>query len=693
MVGFIPLRTEEQYLVPLVVILLVEYILLVTILHALQRNNTIFRGFNEGKVFNNFINSHGSFGGGVVLCVLRILITVMFLGVVGYHYVYQPVQLGRKQGEWSLYTQWSLLLVTFYFGVVSVMSIRKLHLNDNDSTTSPLIDPKLTKFASSLFSLSGNIALISSVFSLYEHKFGLVYIDHVVLATMLMEIFLNNFSVTVSDVFHSINFAYLYISVLFVVVVIFDARNWPHSLFRLRDRWCIARYNIFIFSHIFLFLIFYLLCNKVASCGKNRNLPKILPFTQPIQSKEEPIATTNAPFTRGEDEDEEGDIEASKPKRTLRHVKTMDEELEEQYCPNNKNTYGDPPPPGAGDLTESEEKELQQNVGKLSYQLNKQAEKYEKLKHQNVEKDIKLKQLEADLEAQSSRIAMLVSQQKSILDKRIETPVETFMPVEIPPPLTEMEMKKISGIVNCPGCEKEYQVNDDMVLVEVEEKPEVKITAPEIRKITEPFITEQMDKDYFRHVLLAELTKDSRNRAKKLGISIYYNNDVDHGKNKTYKLKKDLQNEIYLVCTGDLLYPSRNPETIKKEKEMQLLQANEEATEVRDQFEPFSSPLNKNLHKKLDSPGNTNQEIEQEKKKTRKIVFYRQKSNLRNALGNESIDEIRERASDLDIDIYDENGMLKLKKQLKAEIYGEMTGDSIYEDVHSMTRMNSQVLH
>ena len=699
MIGFIPLRTEEHYLVPLVIILLVEYILMFTILYALQANGTIFKGFSEGKVFNNFINSHGAFGGGILLCVMRVLVAIMFVCVVGYHYAYQPLQMGLNPAEWVQYTQWSLLLAMFYFLIVSIMSIRKLSLNQNGgSTTSDLIDPRLTKFTSSLFSLAGNIAIVSSALSLYEHKWDVVYLDHIVLATLLMEIFLNNFSVTVSDIFHSLNFAYLYIIVLFVVVVIFDAREWPHSFFKLEDRWCIARYNIFIFSHVFLFGLFYLLCNKVAACGNTRVLPKIAPVTPTPKPDEEQNKTTERPdmlrssdrFSSDdhhpplleEEADEEGDIENPKSKRPTRHIKTIDEQLEEQYCPENKNTYGDPPPPGAGDLTEDEEKELKHNVGKLSYQLDKQAEKIDKLKHQSDEKDIKMKQLEADLEARDSRLAMLVSQQKEILDQRITTPVEVFEPTpkitSTPTPVVP-EVKPISGVVSCPGCEKDYRVNDDMTLVEVEDVEEVQQKAAKVPIITEPFITEQLDKDYFRHVLLSELIKDSRQRAKKLGLSIYYNKDIDKGKDKTFKLKKDLQNEIYLVCTGDLLYPSRHPETLKEEKRKILLEVTE------DDFALFHSSPNQ---KKEQPPLPESNPVE----KPRKIVFYRQKSILRDTLRQESIDEIRERADELDIDIYDENGLLKLKKNLKAEIYGEMTGDNIYEDIHSMARMNSQVL-
>ena len=98
----------------------------------------------------------------------------------------------------------------------------------------------------------------------------------------------------------------------------------------------------------------------------------------------------------------------------------------------------------------------------------------------------------------------------------------------------------------------------------------------------------------------------------------------------------------------------------------------------------FSSPHNKN---------NTSSAADEKKKQTKKIVFYRQKAALKETLAKESTDEIRERADDLNIDIYDDEGRLKLKKDLKAEVYGEMTGDNIYDDIHCMSRMYSQVLN
>jgi hypothetical protein len=735
MFGDIPFHTEEQYLVPLVIILLVEYILVITILFALQKNKIIYKGFSEGKNFNNFLSSHGGYGGGLLLCVFRFLLLVMFSCVVGYNYGYNPHKLGLKHADWALYNQWSLLLVTFYFLVVTVLSIRKLHFNSNYSKELSLIDPKLTRFSSLLFSVTGTVVLVSSALSIYEHKLDVVYIDHIVLASMMMEIFFNNFSVTASDLFLSFTFSFLYISFLFICVMLFDTIDWPHSLFRLKDRWCLLRYNIFIFTHTLMFGVFYLLVNKLA-CGSARVLPKIIPVTvtdTEDKSTREGQNPDDQKVLEGDvipetdhETDENGndidpDVENQQPKRSLRHVKTMDEELEEQYCPNNQDSFKGPPPPGAGDLTEEEERELKHDVGKLSYQLTKQAEKYEKLKHHSEEKDIKLKQLEADLEAKNSRLQMLVAQQKEILQKRIETPVEEFsVPRHHAKTKTESSdsaggLLKICGVVNCPGCEKEYQVNEDMQLVEIDDdvvETKKKNNHHGITPVLEPFITEDIDKDYFRHVLLAELTKDCRKRAKKLGIPIYYNTDIDKGKEKTFKLKKDLQNEIYLVCTGDLLYPSRDPETIKHEKKAHLMESKEKVKGQEDGLDVLESPYDNNgrmssvvspeSSKSLPPPrsfssphnkNNTSSAADEKKKQTKKIVFYRQKAALKETLAKESTDEIRERADDLNIDIYDDEGRLKLKKDLKAEVYGEMTGDNIYDDIHCMSRMYSQVLN
>jgi hypothetical protein len=702
MLGSIPLHTEEQYLVPLVVILLVEYILVVTILYSLQKNNTIYKGFNDGKNFTNNINSHGGYGGAILLCVLRFLLFILFFCIIGYHYAYQPFKLGLQNGKWSNYTQWCLFLVTFYFLIVTTLSIRKLRLNNDFSTKSPLVDPKLTKFASSLFSLTGVVALVSSTISIYDNGLNIVIIDHIVLVSMIMEIFLNNFSVTASDMFHSFNFSFLYISVLFICVVLFDTMNWPHVFFGLRDRWCLARYNIFIFAHVAHFGVFYFLTNKMSG-GTSRIFRKTNP--KPVYLDMKPKEYQIMPIHESDHGDKEqlneldadaDDVESQRPKQRL--IKTMDEELEEQYCPDNKDSFKGPPPPGAGDLTEEEEKELKHTVGKLSHKLQKQEEKYEKLKHKANEKDIKVAQLEADLEAKESRLKMLISQQKEVLDRRIEPPPEIVQEkpkrMKVAKRDSVEEGVKVGGVLSCPGCEKDYKVNDDMKLVEVEtEGNDNKEEEDEdVKKSIEPFITDQVDKDYFRHVLLSEVTKDSRMRAKKLGIDLYYNKDVDDGKDKTLKLKKDLQNEIYKVCTGDLLYPTRDPETVKEKMKLKLLESREidEDGEHMDTFR--TADFDVSGREDVVVTPRDNGAPDDGIKRPKKIVLYRQKTLLKDTLQQENVDEIRERAMELGIDIYDDYGKLKLKKNLKAEIYGEMTGDSIYDDIHTMSRMDTRVL-
>jgi len=442
------------------------------------------------------------------------------------------------------------------------------------------------------------VALVSSTVSIYDNGKNVIVIDHIVLASMILEIFLNNFSVTASDVFLSFMFSYVYIIVMFICVVLFDVINWPHMFLALKDRWCFARYNIFIFVHVLQFAVFYFLVNK-ASCGTARELPKIAPKVEDEvrrshresqielipengddsgRNRDKPQPNDdNEPQVDNEDEGE-GDIENQKSGRKKSLGESIDEDLESLYGAENKSSRR-VAAPGAGDLTAEEEQELKHDVGKLSHQLHKQKEKYEKLKHQNEEKDIKITQLEADVDAKKSQIDMLVSQQREVLEKRIETPVE-MIPTK--PKRNKVAKRNSTGdglhvadVVNCPGCEKDYRIDNDLKLVEVGSAEDVDTAEDDDDevKVTEPFITDQIDKEYFRHVLLAESTKDSRKRAKKLGVEIYYNKDVDDGKGKTVKPKKDLQNEIYMVCTGDLLYPSRDPETVKEEKRQRLLDA------------------------------------------------------------------------------------------------------------------------
>ena len=686
------LRSEGQYVVPLAIILLIEYLLIITILYALQQNNIIYKSFYEGKHFNNLLTGHGGHGGSIVMSVIRGLFLIMLLIIVGYHYIYQPYYMKLKYENWLLYNQWSLLLVTLYYFMVTILSIRKVLLNKSYVNETPLIDPILTKLTSLLFSLSGTVVIVSLIISIYDNKTNIVYLDIIILFTILIEICFNNFCVTISDIFLSLSFAFIYIIVLFILVVLFDKRDWPYSFFQLEDRWCLARYNVFILTHIVSFMMFYMLCNML-TCGRARKIPKINPMSSFNDQNKMSDVDDEVRVFENDDEDDDNNIENQKSTRPKSITEKLDDELQEQYCDkiDDDEEHSQNRKLFTGDLTAEEEKELKKQIGKLSYQLNKQVEKYDKLKHSAAEKDIKVKQLEADLQETTNRLQMLVAQQKEILDERIALPAPSEQPVEQKRKQSiisvNSEMLRNAGVVNCPGCEKEYKVNDDLTLVELNPDEDVAIIESANQhkkelsnKITEPFITKDVDKSYFKHVLLSEFTKETRQRAKKLGISIYYKSDDKQ--QKVFKLKKDLQNEIYLVCTGELLYPSRIPEAIEEEKKLEMKgilpkkwAGNNDGEEDAEQDDcpETTSPLNNTLvHKK--------------------VVLYKHKRALKETLQAESIDDIRARAEDLNIDIYYEDGSLKLKKDLKAEIYGEMTGDNIYDDIHSMVKMNHQVL-
>lgn len=348
-------------------------------------------------------------------------------------------------------------------------------------------------------------------------------------------------------------------------------------------------------------------------------------------------------------------------------------------------------------LSEKEENQLKETVGKLSFQLTKQKEKYEKMKQLTSEKDVQMRNLEADIEAKNSRIQLLIAQHAEVLELshgHAGPEVDSLRDVgkaKQSSVVPESVAGVIGSTIQCPGCVKEYKLSSDLTLVDVSEENSMKEQASlgEKSKASmlslEPFITDPSDVEYFKHELMSGLTKDIRKRAKALSIPIKTTD-------KKYKLKKDLQNEIFLVSTGKLLYPSRPPPGLVH-SDSELSDGDSDRQEEGEESPPqVSTNDNKDATGKASYTAPSGSDEVPTSPPRRRIVFYRQKLELKAALQNESIDEIRERAESLNIDIFDESGKFKPKKKLKEEIYGEMTGDGFYQDIHAMTRMDSRVL-
>jgi hypothetical protein len=284
---------ERKYLIPLGICLIVEYILFLIILRGLSYCKVIYPNLQDGKQFDNTINKYCARGGALFLTFYRVLIFLFLVFTLVHTHIL------NNSVEWNIYTSWSKYLATFYFLVVSFFSMRKVCCCEHADASQPLLDPRLSSLANSIFNMLVPVAFVASGVSGFMHR-DVEIEDHVVTIVVLIEIILNTFRVGAGDVFLCISFSFLYISFVWVTSAFLQVSEWPHHQFKLKTKWCAVSYNVFIFAHFVSFILYYIFTKYVC-------------FVPVLKAKVNPEEKEDSEFSTMPNSDENGDENAVIP--------------------------------------------------------------------------------------------------------------------------------------------------------------------------------------------------------------------------------------------------------------------------------------------------------------------------------------------------------------------------------------------
>lgn len=255
-------------MVHLAIILIVEYIFFLILLRGLSHYSIIYPNLQEGKHFNNTLSKYCSRPGAQFLMFCRILIFIYLCYSIIFTYF-----IGKSE-EWNSYSTFIKFLGTFFFFMVSILSVRKVYYCRLPDVTYPLLDPRMTAMVNDIFNLLVPIAFVSSAMSVFVHR-EIVYEDHAVTLFCFFEMFLNTIRVGGGEIFLCISFALLYIGFVWVTSAFLEIKEWPHNKFKMKTKWCALNYNVFIFAHLVSFVFYYVLMKYV--CFTSLPEAKVVP--------------------------------------------------------------------------------------------------------------------------------------------------------------------------------------------------------------------------------------------------------------------------------------------------------------------------------------------------------------------------------------------------------------------------------
>lgn len=242
----------------LAIMLMVEYILFLILLRGLSFYAIIYPNFYDGKHFNNSIAKYFSRPGALFLTFCRFLIFVFLSYTLSITYYF------HKSVDWNIYTSYTKFLGTFYFFLVTILSVWKVYCCPQPEVNYPLCAPRLTAFVNNLFNTLVPVAFVSTALSVFIHwGTDVVYEDHLITLTCFFEMFLNTFRVGGGDIFFCVSFALLYIGFVWVTSAFLEISDWPHNRFKMKTKWCAASYNAFVFAHVVSFVFYYILMKYI----------------------------------------------------------------------------------------------------------------------------------------------------------------------------------------------------------------------------------------------------------------------------------------------------------------------------------------------------------------------------------------------------------------------------------------------